>query len=164
MWVLIDHYDSFTYLIRDGLWQLGHPCTVYAHDRIALEDLIGMNPERIILSPGPKTPAEAPLCRQVIEHFHSRIPLLGLCLGHQALGCFFGAGLGPGLRPMHGRITPMVHHGHPVFAGVPARFPATRYHSLILKDTEKASFQVICHSEEGEPMALAHPEYPVLGL
>lgn len=163
MWVFIDNYDSFTYLIRDYFLQLGKVCRVFRHDEVSLDQIEALDPERIILSPGPKRPEDAGICMDLIDRFHTRIPLLGVCLGHQAIGVYFGAELIRGRRPMHGKIEPVIHQNHPVFDAVPSPFLATRYHSLILSSLPD-ELTAIAKTENGEIMAIAHKEFPCLGF
>src|SRR3954462_6575164 len=106
MWVLIDNYDSFTYILHHYLLQTGHECTVYRNDEITLTQLVALNPERIILSPGPETPVQAGITLNEIANFHDRVPILGVCLGHQALGMYFGSKLVRMPSPMHGKTSP----------------------------------------------------------
>src|ERR1700761_7761777 len=120
MWVLIDNYDSFTYILRDYLLQTGHECTVYHNDEITLEELIALQPSRLIISPGPETPLQAGISMEAIAYFYSRIPILGVCLGHQAIGMHFGATLIKAPMPMHGKTDTLRYTPLPLFAGLPA--------------------------------------------
>src|ERR1044072_585665 len=129
MWALIDNYDSFTYILLDYLKQAGAECTVYRNDELSLQQLIEKNPERLIISPGPETPLQAGICMSAIGYFHDKIPILGVCLGHQALGMFFGAELTRASRPMHGKTSNVRHTGHALFNEVPDPFTVMRYHS-----------------------------------
>lgn len=164
MWVLIDHYDSFTYILQHYLLQLHRDVRVFKHDQVTMRQLIRISPQRIILSPGPGTPAEAAITNDIIACFYDKIPILGVCLGHQALGLFFGAKLQRAVKPMHGKVSLIQHQGVSVFKGMPAPLPVMRYHSLILSGWEKAGLCPLAMSVEGELMAFRHPDYPVLGI
>src|SRR5277367_4918024 len=127
MWVLLDNYDSFTYILHHYLLQTGNECTVYRNDEITLQGLVDIDPERIIISPGPETPLQAGICMDVIHHFHNRIPILGVCLGHQALGMYFGAKLIHTSYPMHGKTSEVRHNAHVLFNNIPSPFTVMRY-------------------------------------
>ena len=164
MWVLIDNYDSFTYILHDYLLQTGHECAVYRNDELSMNQLIARNPERIIISPGPETPLQAGITMDVIGHFHQRVPILGVCLGHQALGMYFGAKLMHTAYPMHGKTSPVSHNEHPLFRNIPSPFTAMRYHSLAVNEFEGTPLEVLAQTEDGTIMALAHKQYPCLGV
>ncbi len=163
MWALIDNYDSFTYILHHYLLQTGHECTVYRNDEITLRQLIKLSPEKLILSPGPETPLQAGITMDAIDHFHTRIPILGVCLGHQALGMYFGAKLVHTPYPMHGKISAVNHNNHPLFNNIPSPFSAMRYHSLALEEFND-TLEAIAYTEDGIIMALAHKQYPCIGV
>jgi anthranilate synthase/aminodeoxychorismate synthase-like glutamine amidotransferase len=164
MWVLIDNYDSFTYILQHYLLQCGHECVVYRNDELSLQQLSGLNPERLIISPGPETPVQAGITMAAIDHFHKRIPILGVCLGHQALGMYFGARLVHTAYPMHGKTSEITHSGHALFKGIPSPFTVMRYHSLAIDNTGNTSITAIAHTDDGTIMALVHKEYPCTGV
>ena len=164
MWALIDNYDSFTWILHDYLLQTGNECVVFRNNEIALTELIDRAPERLIISPGPETPVQAGITMEAIGHFHSRIPILGVCLGHQALGMYFGAKLVRTPFPMHGKTSEITHTSHPLFRNIPSPFTAMRYHSLAITDFEETGLDAIAHSEDKTIMALAHNEYPCTGV
>ena len=164
MWVLIDNYDSFTYILRDYLLQTGHECAVYLNDQITLSELVALDPSRIILSPGPETPLQAGITMAVIDHFHKRIPILGVCLGHQALGMYFGARLVHTAYPLHGKTSEVTHNGHPLFKHIPSPFTAMRYHSLAVNEFENTPLEALAQTADGTIMTLAHRQYPCLGV
>src|ERR1700748_3694202 len=112
MWALIDNYDSFTWILHDYLLQTGNECIVFRNNEISLQQLISLDPSRIVLSPGPETPLQAGITMAIIDNFHARIPLLGVCLGHQALGMYFGAKLVHTPYPMHGKTSEITHNRH----------------------------------------------------
>jgi len=164
MWVLIDNYDSFTYILLHYLLQTGHQCVVYHNDEITLDDLIALNPSRIIISPGPETPLQAGISLDVIRYFHDKIPILGVCLGHQAIGMFFGAKLKHAPLPMHGKISTAHHSGHSLFEGIDASFDVMRYHSLVIEALDNTGLQAIAHTDDGCIMAIIHEKYPCTGI
>lgn len=164
MWVLIDNYDSFTWILHHYLLQTGHECVVYRNDGLSLKELIDINPERIIISPGPETPLQAGITMQVIDHFHNRVPILGVCLGHQALGMYFGGKLVRAPYPMHGKVSPISHDNHPLFAGIPSPYNVMRYHSLAIEGISEAGLQALAHTADGTIMALAHSRFPCIGV
>lgn len=133
MLLVIDNYDSFTYNLVQYLGELGQPLEVHRNDQISLEQIEAMAPSRILVGPGPCTPAEAGVSKAVIERFAGRVPILGVCLGHQAIGEVFGGSVVRAERIMHGKLSPVVHNGRGVFADLPTPFEATRYHSLVVE-------------------------------
>lgn len=164
MWALIDNYDSFTYILQHYLLQTGNECVVYRNDEVSLQQLIDLQPERLIISPGPETPLQAGITMAAIDHFHNRIPILGVCLGHQALGMYFGAQLIHTPYPMHGKTSPVTHSGHALFKDIPSPFTVMRYHSLAVDEFGNTGLSAIAYSEDGIVMALVHNEYPCVGV
>lgn len=164
MWILLDNYDSFTYMLHDYLVQAGGQCTVYRNDALTLQQLIDLQPERLILSPGPETPLQAGITLAAIDYFHTRIPILGVCLGHQALGMYFGGAVVQAAYPMHGKVSEVVAEPHPLFAGIPNPFAAMRYHSLVVTGLEGTPLHSIAHTADGTIMALAHQQWPCVGV
>jgi len=164
MWVLLDNYDSFTHILHHYLLQTGHECQVIRNDTINLRTLIALNPERLILSPGPGRPELAGITMEAIAHFHDRIPILGICLGHQALGIFYGAKLIHAPEPVHGIQSPINHMATGIFKGLPNPFLAMRYHSLSLDALEKTALQSTASTEDGINMAIQHPHFPSSGF
>jgi anthranilate synthase/aminodeoxychorismate synthase-like glutamine amidotransferase len=164
MLILLDNYDSFTYNLQDYFSQLGKPCDVIRNDEKSLQEIIGMNPEAIILSPGPETPSKAGIMMEVIKSFHNKIPMLGICLGHQGIGEFFGAALVRAEKIMHGKTSLIYHQDHPLFSKIPSPFEAMRYHSLLLKNMERTCLQTIATTDDDEVMAIVHPQYKVCGI
>jgi anthranilate synthase/aminodeoxychorismate synthase-like glutamine amidotransferase len=164
MWALIDNYDSFTYILLDYLLQTGNECMVYRNDELTLQQLVALTPERLIISPGPETPLQAGITLDAIGHFHSRIPILGVCLGHQAIGTYFGGRLVHASYPMHGKVSEVTHSGHPLFQNIPSPFTAMRYHSLIVTELEGTSLEAVAHTDDSTVMALTHKTYPCMGV
>jgi len=164
MVILLDNYDSFTYNLQDYFSQLGKPCEVIRNDEKTLEEIIRMDPDALILSPGPETPSKAGIMMDAIKNFHTRIPVLGICLGHQGIGEFFGATLVGAEKIMHGKTSLIHHQHHPLFNNIPSPFEAMRYHSLILKNVESTCLQVIATTDEDEVMAIIHPQYKICGI
>lgn len=164
MWILLDNYDSFTHILHHYLLALHPDVQVYRNDEISVAALQQLNPERIIISPGPQTPAHAGITNAVIAAFYNTTPILGICLGHQALGEYFGAKLRKAVKPVHGK-TSMVQHGHhDLFQHIPERFEVMRYHSLLLLDWQDTPLQGLAFTDEEELMVMVHPGYPCVGI
>jgi len=165
MLLVIDNYDSFTYNLVQYFGELGEEPVVRRNDEISLEEISALNPDRIVVSPGPCTPTEAGISCAVIEKFGPHKPILGVCLGHQSIGQVYGGDVVRAGRLMHGKTSPILHHGENVFAGLPSPFEATRYHSLLVKrETLPECLKITAETAEGEIMGLAHKEYPVYGV
>jgi len=170
MIVMIDNYDSFTYNLVQYLGELGAEVQVYRNDQISVDGVAALKPERIVLSPGPCTPNEAGICLELIERLKGRLPILGVCLGHQAIGQAFGGKVVRARQVMHGKTSPIHHEGKGVFTGLPSPFTATRYHSLIVERASlPADFQVTAWTqhEDGsmdEIMGLRHKTLPIEGV
>ena len=165
MYLMIDNYDSFVYNLKAYFEELGRDIVVRRSDAITLEEIEEMDPQGIILSPGPKRPWDAELCVETVKRFQGRVPLLGVCLGHQVLGHCAGATVEKGTRPMHGKVTRVHHRGTGLFAGLPEEFNVTRYHSLVVReDTLPADYQVDCVADDGTVMALSHRTLPMYGV
>ena len=165
MLLILDNYDSFTYNLVQYLGQLGKEVAVHRNDAIALDEIEAMNPEAIFLSPGPCSPEQAGITIDVIRRFHRRVPLMGVCLGHQAIGQAFGGRVVRAGRIMHGKTSPILNDGRTIFKGLPSPFPAGRYHSLIVeRETLPDCLEVSAETEEGEIMGLRHHTLPVEGI
>lgn len=165
MWVLLDNYDSFTHILHHYLLQTGNECAVYRNDELSLDELIALDPSRIIISPGPETPMQAGICMDAIAHFHDKIPILGVCLGHQALGMYFGATLVHCPYPMHGKTSEVIHSGVELFNGISSPFMVMRYHSLALENFEDTEMDILATSiDDSTIMALGHKRYPCIGI
>ena len=165
MWVLIDNYDSFTYILHHYLLQMGNDCVVYRNDEITVDGIRQLGPERIIISPGPETPLRAGITMEVIKEFHATTPILGICLGHQALGMHFGGKLVHAPYPMHGKTSSVIHNNHPLFKGIPSPFTVMRYHSLSIEDIYGTGLVEIAISEDdNQLMAVVHEQYPCAGV
>jgi len=165
MLLMIDNYDSFTYNLVQYLGELGQELKVFRNDRITIAEIEAMRPERIVISPGPCTPREAGISVEVIRHFTGKLPLLGVCLGHQSIGEAFGGDVIRAPYLMHGK-TSMIHHdGKTIFSGLPDPFEATRYHSLIIKrETLPAVLEVSAWTEDGVIMGVRHRQHKVEGV
>lgn len=162
MLLLLDNFDSFTYNLVDYFGQLGVAANVVRND-VPLFSITQLPVTAVVLSPGPGVPQQAGNLMEVIQHYHARVPMLGICLGHQALGEFFGAELEKGLKPMHGKISDITCVPDPIFEGLPATMPVVRYHSLVLRHTPE-SLVPLAHTPEGELMAFRHKELPIYAL
>lgn len=165
MILMIDNYDSFTYNLVQYLGQLGAEVEVRRNDEISLQQIREMDPEAIFLSPGPCTPREAGITVEVIKAFHRTKPLMGVCLGHQAIGDAFGAEVVRASRLMHGKTSRINNDGRTIFKGLPNPLTAGRYHSLIIERTTLPPLlEISAETEEGEIMGIRHRDYPVEGI
>ncbi|MDD5711671.1 MAG: aminodeoxychorismate/anthranilate synthase component II [Smithellaceae bacterium] len=165
MILMIDNYDSFTYNLVQYLRQLGTEVLVRRNDDIDLPQIEDLAPQAIFISPGPCTPKDAGITVDVIRHFADRMPILGVCLGHQSIGYAFGADIVRADRIMHGKTSPIHNDGRTIFQGLPNPFPAGRYHSLIIKrESLPAILEVSAETEEGEIMGIRHRRLPVEGI
>lgn len=165
MLLVIDNYDSFTYNLVQYFGELGAEMEIFRNDEINLEQIAKLAPERICISPGPCTPNEAGISNEVIKEFGSKLPLLGVCLGHQCIGHVFGGNVVRADRLMHGKTSPVKHNGEGLFSGLSNPFEATRYHSLIIKpDSMPECLEVTAETEEGEIMGVRHRELPIHGV
>jgi anthranilate synthase/aminodeoxychorismate synthase-like glutamine amidotransferase len=165
MILLLDNYDSFVYNLARYVAELGEVPVVYRNDALTLEQIAALAPSHIIISPGPRTPAEAGISVETVRRFGPVIPILGVCLGHQAIGAAYGAEIVRARQPMHGKTSRIHHTGESVFTGLPSPLTATRYHSLVIApESVPAELRVIASAEDGEIMAVAHREHPVVGV
>ncbi len=165
MLLMIDNYDSFTYNLVQYLGELGEDVRVYRNDKITIEEIKEMRPDRIVISPGPCTPKEAGVSVDVIKSFMGKIPILGVCLGHQSIGYALGGDIIRAERLMHGKTSPIFHDGKTVFKGIENPFDATRYHSLLIKkDTLPKELEISAWTKEGEIMGVRHKEFLMEGI
>ena len=165
MLLLIDNYDSFTYNLFQYLSELGEEVVVVRNDKTTLEEIDRMKPQRLVISPGPSTPLHAGISNEVIKHFGSRLPILGVCLGHQCIGYSYGATIGQAKEIMHGKSSPIHHNSQGVLAGLPNPFPAIRYHSLVVQREELPDcLEVTAWTDDGTIMGLRHRQHPVEGV
>lgn len=165
MLLVIDNYDSFTYNLVQYFGELGATLLVKRNDEISLAEIEALKPERICVSPGPCSPKEAGISNAVIQTFGPRLPLFGVCLGHQCIGDVFGGEVVRAGRLMHGKTSPILHNGAGVFKGLPRPFDATRYHSLLVRrESLPSCLEITAETAEGEIMGLRHKEFPIHGV
>jgi para-aminobenzoate synthetase component II len=165
MILMIDNYDSFTYNLVQYLGEMGETVIVYRNDQLSIRDIEELNPDHIIISPGPCTPNEAGITLDVISHFAGKIPILGVCLGHQAIGQAFGGDVVRAPRLMHGKTSQIHHDDRGVFSHIKNPVTATRYHSLIVKrETMPACLEITAETDQGEIMGIRHKEFCVEGI
>lgn len=165
MILLIDNYDSFTFNLVHYLGDLGEVCDVRRNDALTADQAMDLNPDAIVLSPGPGTPDQAGICCELICKAAGRVPVFGVCLGHQAIGQVFGGTVVRAPTPMHGKVSPVTHDGSGVFAGLPDPFLATRYHSLTVDPADLPSDLVpVARTEDGVIMGLRHRTLPIFGV
>ena len=168
MILLIDNYDSFTYNLVHYVEELGHNVQVYRNDKISIKKISKLNPKKIIISPGPCTPNEAGICLDLVKRFYDKMPILGVCLGHQSIGQAFGAKIIKASKIMHGKTSKVSNLGSKIFKGLPTSFEATRYHSLVIKNgTLPKNFRVISETIDDKKnviMGIEHENYPCYGV
>lgn len=165
MMLVIDNYDSFTYNLVQYLGEMQVAMEIRRNDQVTLEEISRLNPERILISPGPCSPKESGLSNEVIRQFSQRIPTLGVCLGHQCIGHTFGGNVKVNYRMMHGKTSLIKHNGKDLFQGMPNPFAATRYHSLVIeRETIPDCLEITAETEEGEIMGVKHKQFPIWGV
>jgi anthranilate synthase/aminodeoxychorismate synthase-like glutamine amidotransferase len=165
MILVIDNYDSFVYNLVQYLGEMGQEPVVYRNDQITVDQARALGPVRIVISPGPRTPREAGVSKEIIAEFAGKVPILGVCLGHQCIGEVFGGEVVRADRLMHGKTSMIYHAQREIFSGIPNPFEATRYHSLIVKrENLPECLEIIAETKEKEIMALKHTRYPVWGV
>ncbi|MDD5120189.1 MAG: aminodeoxychorismate/anthranilate synthase component II [Candidatus Omnitrophica bacterium] len=165
MILMIDNYDSFTYNLVQYLGELGEKILVYRNDALTVGDIKKLDPEKIVISPGPGRPEDAGISCEVIGSFLGKIPILGVCLGHQAIGYYFGAKIIQAKKLMHGKTSKIYHNKKDIFKNIPSPFLATRYHSLLVdKKSLPSSLEITAYTDENEIMGLKHKEYPIWGV
>lgn len=161
--LLIDNYDSFTYNLYDYFLQLKAECRVIRNDELSLEEIKQLEFDGFVLSPGPKKPEDAGILLSLLQAFYLEKPILGICLGHQAIGEFFGAQVGKAPVPVHGKTAQVFHRRHPIFQAIPSPMPVMRYHSLIVQNLANTSLETIGWTDQ-LVMALAHTQLPIVGV
>ncbi|MBM7607514.1 anthranilate synthase/aminodeoxychorismate synthase-like glutamine amidotransferase [Lysinibacillus composti] len=165
MILLIDNYDSFTYNLVQYIRNIGEELVVFRNDQITLEQISEINPDYIVLSPGPGNPSTAGICLKLVERFYQEIPIFGVCLGQQIIAEAFGGIVKKAKQPMHGKTSMITHDKRSVFDGLPSPLKVTRYHSLVVDEATLPSCLVVtARTEDGEIMALRHSDYPVEGV
>src|SRR3989338_3609263 len=165
MILMIDNYDSFTYNLVQYLSELGERVVVYRNDQISVQGIKRLNPKRIVISPGPGTPLDAGISNQLIEELSGRIPILGVCLGHQCIGHVFGGKIVRAKRIMHGKVSEIYHNGRTIFKGLPVPFTATRYHSLLIENKSFPSvLELTAWTKDKEIMGVRHKTHKTFGV
>lgn len=165
MFLMIDNYDSFVYNLVRYFEELNEKVCVYRNDKITIEEIKVLNPEGIIISPGPKSPKDAGISLQIIKEFKGKIPILGICLGHQVIAQYFGGRIIKGIKPVHGKISEVFHNGEGIFKGLPTPFKATRYHSLVVEPSNlPLDLDVTAQTVDGIIMGIKHKKYCIEGV
>lgn len=165
MYYILDNYDSFVYNLAAYLRESGATVQVRAAEDLSLSEIDAMKPQGIIISPGPGRPQDAHASIRVLDRFQYNVPILGVCLGHQVIGWYYGAQVQKGAQPMHGKITPVIHDSTGVFSNLPPRFDVTRYHSLVVcEEGMPGSLRVTARSKDGAVMGIVHKNLPVYGI
>ena len=165
MLLMIDNYDSFTYNLVQYFYEMDQEVEVYRNDEITISQITKMSPEYLVISPGPCTPKEAGISIEVIKEFSGKIPILGVCLGHQSIGSAYGANIVKAKEIMHGKLSKISHNGEGIFSSIENEFLATRYHSLIIEESSLSEeFIITARSEDGTIMAIQHNSIPVTGI
>ncbi|MCB8925623.1 MAG: aminodeoxychorismate/anthranilate synthase component II [Ardenticatenaceae bacterium] len=164
MLIVIDNYDSFTYNLVQYLGELGQEIKVFRNDQVTLDEIRELNPDHIVISPGPGDPNDGGISLDVLREFGPTTPIFGVCLGHQCIGQAYGGKVSRAPRLMHGKVSKVYHNGDGVFSGVPSPFNATRYHSLIVEEPIPDDLEVTAFTSQGEVMGVRHKEYPTVGV
>ena len=164
MIVVIDNYDSFTYNLVQYLGELGQEIVVYRNDQVTIDEIKEINPDHIVISPGPGTPDDGGVSLEVLKAFGENTPIFGVCLGHQCIGQAYGGKVDRAPRLMHGKTSSVYHNGDGIFSGVPSPFKATRYHSLIVEEPIPEDLEVTAFTRDGEVMGVRHKSYPTVGV
>ena len=165
MLLMIDNYDSFTYNLVQYFGELGQDVRTVRNDELDLQAIADLRPERIVISPGPCSPAEAGISVPLLQYFAGRLPILGVCLGHQAIGAAFGGRIVRARSIMHGKTSPITHDGKGVFKGLPSPYTVVRYHSLAIEcDSLPACLEISAQTEDGEIMGVRHRQFPIEGV
>lgn len=164
MLVVIDNYDSFTYNLVQYLGELGQEIKVFRNDQLTLDEIHALNPDHIVISPGPGDPDDGGISLDVLREFGPTTPILGVCLGHQCIGQAYGGKVSRAARLMHGKVSAVYHNSDGLFAGVPSPFNATRYHSLIVEEPIPDELEVTAFTSRGEVMGVRHKTYPTVGV
>jgi anthranilate synthase/aminodeoxychorismate synthase-like glutamine amidotransferase len=164
MLVVIDNYDSFTYNLVQYLGELGQEIQVFRNDQVTLDEIRALNPDHIVISPGPGDPNDGGISLDVLREFGPTTPIFGVCLGHQCIGQAYGGKVVRAQRLMHGKVSRVYHNGNGLFSGVPSPFNATRYHSLIVEEPIPEELEVTAFTSQGEVMGVRHKTYPTVGV
>jgi anthranilate synthase/aminodeoxychorismate synthase-like glutamine amidotransferase len=165
MIIVIDNYDSFVYNLAQYLGELGQEPMVFRNDRIGIDDITRLQPTHLVISPGPRTPFDAGISNDVIRQFGGRIPILGVCLGHQCIGHVYGGTVGHAPVPTHGKSSPVFHDGRRIFRGLPVPFPGGRYHSLaVVRESVPPALEISAWTEDGLVMGVRHRQFAVEGV
>jgi anthranilate synthase/aminodeoxychorismate synthase-like glutamine amidotransferase len=164
MIAVIDNYDSFTYNLVQYLGELGADLQVFRNDAVTIDQLAALRPDRIVISPGPGDPSDGGISNEAIRCFTDKVPILGVCLGHQCMGAVFGGVVKRAPKLMHGKTSQIYHDGHGIFDGLPSPFEATRYHSLIVEEPLPDCLEVAAFTIDGEVMSLRHRSHPTFGV
>jgi anthranilate synthase/aminodeoxychorismate synthase-like glutamine amidotransferase len=164
MIIVIDNYDSFTYNLVQYLGELGQEIQVFRNDQVTLDEIRALNPDHIVISPGPGDPNDGGISLDVLREFGPTTPIFGVCLGHQCIGQAYGGKVTRAPRLMHGKVSRVYHNSSGIFSGVPSPFNATRYHSLIVEEPIPDDLEVTAFTSQGEVMGVRHKEYPTVGV
>lgn len=165
MIIVIDNYDSFTYNLYQYIGTFTNDIKVIRNDLLSIEEIVALHPEKIVLSPGPKSPKEAGICIEVVKKFFDKVPILGICLGHQCIGEAFGGTVSYAKKICHGKQSMITHEGSGIFKGIYSPIQVARYHSLAVQSENLPKcLQILAETEDGEIMAMRHKEHPVVGL
>jgi anthranilate synthase/aminodeoxychorismate synthase-like glutamine amidotransferase len=165
MLLMIDNYDSFTYILVQYFGELGERVTVYRNDQLTLNDVDALAPSHVVISPGPCTPNEAGISVDLVREYGARIPILGVCLGHQSIAQAYGGNIVRAPTLMHGKTSMISHEGESLFGEIPTPFQATRYHSLVVEESSLPDcFEITARADDGEIMGIAHRAHPVVGV